>query len=678
MPASTSDEPTNVRNPPQLRPVQDDNGNTIIQSTTSSNLQSESGVQLAFQSTAAIHRLLDDSINAFSKPWQGEILFNVCIWKSGMSMDSIRHLPLQQANICTYLNGKEPSCYRLYFSKEDYPPPTSDDEMVCTRRGGSCRCKGWMDLRRDLSLAALDGGNPIVCNGSNGRLNHRTLKCGHCYRKKRRSKAMTVNDKNPYRSTSLVHNRKNNRSNGMCKAKRVKTTDQKTPCKMGFTIKWDSHGFYVELQRASGNGMHNDHPRLTDPSVIPFPTRLLTQEQIEQTCNVVTAASNKGAGRNYHLNTTGRFMSSVKIAYLQDRSNGDPTTKTKDDIDAMIDDFTSSDDIKFTTLSDIPLSVLQEDVPNEGDEYAHLMKSSQDTITMSTTKSDDGSIVATPVNTIDELQSLDLDATAKQQRSDRALSKSELMFMSVGWRVNRNFRLFLTCPEVVWCDVTSHSNNKGFHLLTFSCRLSVDKQLVFLWIWIPNQQRSSFRWVFQHAIPILIPKHHRERVRMIMKDGDPQQRNEILLALTNVFTRTRESTCGMHIGQFGFLLHVPGIRTISTINRPRWITVVKQIKKHIYSWMRPGYAEDETEYKISKCILLQYICSATVLSAAEGKVFMIVAILKFLRGHVFVHEQLYLHYRRRDIRCLDVAHASPHEVSLYSVLVLNTCNLSID
>ena len=50
-------------------------------------------------------------------------------------------------------------------------------------------------------------------------------------------------------------------------AKRVKTTDQKTPCKLGFTNKWDSHGFYVELQRASGNGMHNDHPRLTDPKV---------------------------------------------------------------------------------------------------------------------------------------------------------------------------------------------------------------------------------------------------------------------------------------------------------------------------------------------------------------------------------------------------------------------------
>jgi len=526
-----------------------------------------------------------------------------------------------------------------------------------------------MDLKRDLSLAALDGGNPIISNGSNAP-NQRKLKCAHCYRKQRKSKAMTVDDENPYRSTSLVHNRRNNRSNGISKSKRIKTTNQEHTCKLCFTNKWDSHGFYVELQRASGNGMHNDHPRPTDPSVIPFPSRLLTQEQIEQTCHVVSAAANKAAGRNYHLSTTGRWMSTVKIAYISDRSNGDSRTRTKDDIDAMIDDFKSSNDIKFTTLSDIPLSMLQEDVPNEGDEYAHLMQNAQDTITMSTTKSDDGSIVATPVNTIDQLQSLDLETTAKQQRSERALSKSEVMFMSVAWRVNRNFRLFLTCPEVVWCDVTSHSNNKGFHLLTFSCRLSVDKQLVFLWIWIPNQQRSSFRWVFQHAIPILIPKHHRERVTLIMKDGDPQQRNEILLALKNVFPNTREATCGYHVVEFGWLLHVPGKRTISTTNRPRWVAVVRQIKKHIYTWMRPGYAEDESEYKISKCILLQYICSASVLSAAEGKLFVIVAILKFLRGHVFVHEQLYLHYLRRHIRCLDVSHASPHEVSVYIYLSL--------
>jgi hypothetical protein len=97
-------------------------------------------------------------------------------------------------------------------------------------------------------------------------------------------------------------------------------------------------------------------------------------------------------------------------------------------------------------------------------------------------------------------------------------------------------------------DITSHSNNKGYHLLTFSCRTSIDKQVVFLWIWISNQQRSSFRWVFQHAIPTLIPEYHRSRVHLIMKDGDAQQRNEVLGSLKTIFPNASEAGCGLHIG----------------------------------------------------------------------------------------------------------------------------------
>ena len=73
-----------------------------------------------------------------------------------------------------------------------------------------------------------------------------------------------------------------------------------------------------------------------------------------------------------------------------------------------------------------------------------------------------------------------------------------------------------------------------------------------MWVWIPNQQQFSFRWVFQFAIKELIPKWIRERVEFIMKDGDPQQRNEILIALKNVFTRAIEGTCGFHVATLGY------------------------------------------------------------------------------------------------------------------------------
>jgi hypothetical protein len=110
---------------------------------------------------------------------------------------------------------------------------------------------------------------------------------------------------------------------------------------------------------------------------------------------------------------------------------------------------------------------------------------------------------------------------------------------------------------VVWVDVTSHSNNKGFHFLTFSLCLSIDKQLVWMWIFIPNQQRFSFRWVFKEALPKLVPKWLRERVLFFMKNGDPQQFNEILLARKSVFVNVSEGTCGFHVVHMGWRTNVP-------------------------------------------------------------------------------------------------------------------------
>ena len=633
---------------------------TSSSSSEGSDINSK-GIMYANLPTSEVQDLIDDQINGYSKPWKGSVPFKVRVLESGMDIASIHTRPLQLLDICDYLNGQQCMCKRLYFSAEEYPPPTNDADMQPLDPAGTTKCESFNNLKRDILDAGHNAGNPLVLNGSNkGGERSRRVKCKGCYRPERKSKAMPITDDNPFRSTSLVHDRKNSRGrNGIKLSKRVKTPMQKVVCKMKFTIKWDEYGFYVELDRASGCHIHNDHPKPLDISAIPYPSRLLTQEQIEDTCQVVAATSNKATGRNFAFNKYGHFISTMKIAYMQDKLNHvDGATSKEDDICRMLQNFKDSDDIKFTTLSDIPVQDLKgyDGVSNE-------------TVTVSTTKNDDGTVTNTPVSELLGLSSLNLDETAKREREERAISKSDVMFMSVAWTKHRNFRLFKLCPEVIWCDVTSHSNNKGFHLLTFSCRLSVKRQLVFLWIWIPNQQRSSFRWVFQHALPILIPSFHRYRVKMIMKDNDFQQRNEILISLRNIFPNTLEAGCGYHIVEGSYTVHGPSRNVFMKKNRPRWLSIVRRIKKHIYSWMRPGYVENEEEYKISKYLLLQYVCSSTVLSAAEGKTFVIVQLLKWLRGYVFVHERLYLHHLRSHIRCLDVSHASQHEVSEYDLLL---------
>ena len=80
--------------------------------------------------------------------------------------------------------------------------------------------------------------------------------------------------------------------------------------------------------------------------------------------------------------------------------------------------------------------------------------------------------------------------------------------------------------------------------------------------------------------------------------------------------------------------------------------------------MKPRYVENEDEYAISKVLLLRFICSKYVLKAAQNNQTLIVEILKFVRGHVFVYENLYLFYLRKHIRHFETSHGVQHEVSL--------------
>jgi hypothetical protein len=80
-------------------------------------------------------------------------------------------------------------------------------------------------------------------------------------------------------------------------------------------------------------------------------------------------------------------------------------------------------------------------------------------------------------------------------------------------------RLF---PEVFHADCCTcdSSNVTGNSLLPFSCRTSAGKQVVFLKIWIPNQKRFSFWWVFTFVLTSLIPANIFKRTRLAMVDRD--------------------------------------------------------------------------------------------------------------------------------------------------------------
>jgi hypothetical protein len=405
---------------------------------------------------------------------------------------------------------------------------------------------------------------------------------------------------------------------------------------------------------------------------------LLTSDQIEETLDVINATSNNGAARNYLHGRFGKFVNIIKIAYLHRRENG-LLDSTKDDIDHMMDNFELSNEISFVSLSDVPVKEYFELYDNHK-ELPSI--TDMETITVSMTKQFSGVAHYRELNEIDD-ETKSLSKQIRDERCERQLKKEDALFIAVAWIVKPAFRLFKLCPEVVWLDVTSHSNSKGFHLLTFSSRLSIGKQIVWMWIFIPNQQRFSFRWVFQVAIPNLVPKWLRDRVLFFMKDGDPQQRNEILFSMKKHFINATEGTCGFHVMHMGWKKNVPTCTNLlSPTNMTKWTRIVSHIHEWVYSWMNPGNVEDKDEYLISKYLLEQFITSKSVLDIVEGNTFLIGRILKFLRCHVYTWESLYLHYERKTIRHFDTSHSSPHEgtnhgLKSHSAGVKATMNLDL-
>ncbi len=428
-----------------------------------------------------IQALIDEHVHTINNPWLGSLPFMVFKWDKSMGfVSTIFSKQTAITDIANYLNGQSYLTERLYFCPVTYNPPPSNTSPIPKD------IESFIQLKCDLEKSAVERGNPILCNG--GFKNRsgqycKVFKCSYCYRKKRDSHTKQSSPEMPLRATSLIHDKKNSQGiEGKKGAKRVKMTSKIEICKFNFSISWDQHGYFINLRNNSGYNIHNGHPKHHDPSNIPIPTRLLNEEEEETIHHVVESACNKTAGRNYMFKRIGKFISSMEVAYLN-RKNNQEDLKRGEDIDLMLENFEKSNEIRFTTLSDVPRHELYDD-SNFSRKNNSLNE--DESIAVSTTKHIDGSIINSPVSNISPIKGIE--PLAKVECRERQLSKNDILFIAIAWTVLPAFRLFMLCPEVIWVNVTCHSNNKGFDLLTFSCQTSVAKQCVFMWLWIPNQK----------------------------------------------------------------------------------------------------------------------------------------------------------------------------------------------
>jgi len=204
-------------------------------------------------------------------------------------------------DISSYFGGERYPAKRLYFSYTKYPPPI--DPTAMKGRAGNNKSPGCNLLKKKLCESAYDGGQIIIVDGYHSHNNgqNRRFVCENHAQHDNRYQKLRVDEKNPFRGTSLINNQKNNRSGGKQKSKRTKQFhEHEKICKFGFLLKWDEFGFYIELACKAGNADHHGHGKILEKQAVPVPLRFLTSQEKDNARSVMNASCNRSAGRNFY------------------------------------------------------------------------------------------------------------------------------------------------------------------------------------------------------------------------------------------------------------------------------------------------------------------------------------------------------------------------------------------
>ena len=92
--------------------------------------------------------------------------------------------------------------------------------------------------------------------------------------------------------------------------------------------------------------------------------------------------------------------------------------------------------------------------------------------------------------------------------------------MAIAWVQPLEKQLFMLYPEVITVDCTADINNESRPLLTMAGKDSLGKKNIFLRVFLPNERRWVFRWIFNVVLHKLFPLSVLHRVKLIISDGD--------------------------------------------------------------------------------------------------------------------------------------------------------------
>ena len=590
---------------------------------------------------------------AFNATWHAKILLPLHPFYKGDNVDSISQDP-PLTDLSSFLNDLgDLGLQKLYLSRNLYPP-ISDEDLKMMKKDRKKENEKLAAVDSLIKSAAKKSGSIVVIGDSSLKQVggfYRDYVCGYCNANSSRRNvppaaaedgigevASSIPD-NKYRESHLVNNangsaRRNAGRGAKGHARRRNKVLRGKPCQFRFRLKVDEYGFYISTYNGGGSTLHEGHPKF-DPNFVPTQLSALTQEERSDAQHALNAIPNTAAAQRFVREKFNTHLSRAQLTYLNSLASED----NGDEFSSLAEMFDESEKIVY-----------------------HMLESVNKEVLCSTKIS--GEVTQTQLaDSAFRNELLPVAENALHQRCSRGIDHKKHVFHSIAWTHQDMLRYFLLCPEVVTFDVTSHTNRSGYHHLSFSCRTSIDKQVLFCRVWIPDQRRVSFRYVFMEALIKILPSHVRSRVRFLMCDGDPQQNIEIRLALKNLFPNATVGECAYHIVNMGWNRHVCNASFVSKKKRKidTWMGFTKRIHAWLYSFTRPEYCVTAEEYEISKYLLIACLTSKHALKMAGGNELLIASAVSFVRDYIFPKEQNFLFHLRKKIFSLDVMCSSAQE-----------------
>jgi len=589
--------------------------------------------------TGLLQERVLDELSLLTKNWKGSIVLSCVPMTALEGVEKAKEEPVD-IDICDYLSGQKTQYSRLNFSPRKYPPPADLGLAFKTSKKNHTNTT-WDDLRTHIVKQSYKTRSPVICSSGSSGGGGKKFVCHTLNDTNKKNKGRKREDED-FRETHLVNDgERGERENGRSLPRRTSGQDiSDGKCGLLFTVKCDEIGYHITLFRSAGTCMHSHHIKY-NYSDVSLPLRLLEENEFKELKNVHDTQAGEGLCKAYLFAKTGQLVPRGKIAYLfGSKATGDADFAS--DIDKLLSYLEDEKDIVHAVFWDMASR------GNDGCRLVSKCKCVEDEDPIVTDLTADRSMKKVV-------------AMVREDRKERNIGSNQNLFLSVMWGEKENLRYFKMYPETVFVDVTSHSNNKKYHLLTFSCKSGTNKQVLFLKAWIPNQRRFSFRWVFKYGMESLGLHHYFKYTELIMKDGDPQQHNEIQNFMVEYLTNAFDGACGWHLVRQGCLRDCPGKTAAGKENAEKWEQFLTHVKNWLYSWMRPGYCETEDEYKISKELLFRYISSESALQAAGGHQQLLDTVKRWVQNKVIVSENHFLFYLRKHKRAFHTYCSNGHE-----------------